>query len=347
MAELNEELIKAYEEAGLSLLDIIRSLEDGIGKRRQLLLFKRIDEIIIQLTAESATKMKDILSEEYKQGSREAIQQLDSQGVKEIDTSLRPIIHQNAVQEIMNDSFYSILEATENMGVDAKRRIEEATRKANQGSLIEGVSRRQATQDAVAELTEQQIIGIIAKNGAMIPIQAYMANVIQYNQRKAHVQGALNRIKENNMDLVYVNEVGITCEYCAMYQGRVYSISGNDPRFPKLDVEPPYHSHCVHSLSAWVEDYQDSDEKSRMVTLSNRPFRDNRTQKNIRAYERIQKEKSKRNITRKQWIRYKARMPDLPSLRTFASHKARDTEKYREWLSNFREIGFEIKERGG
>jgi hypothetical protein len=231
------------------------------------------------------------------------------------------------------------------MSADAKQRIENIVRNANSRSLIEGVSRRHATKDAIAELNSKGITGIIYKNGTVMPAEKYMANVIQYNQRKAHVDGSVNRMIENSQDLVYVNFVGITCERCAQYQGRVYSISGNDKRFPKLDVRPPYHGHCVHSTSVWVEEYQDEEDIKQALKDSNRPFTDNRTEKNIQKYEEIQRDKSKKNETRKQWIRYKARMPDLPDLRTFASHKARNTEKYREWLEDFRKIGLEIKER--
>lgn len=132
---------------------------------------------------------------------------------------------------ISDDGFYSILEASEHMSRDAKQRIEDAVRIANEQSLIEGVNRRQATQNAVAKVNKQGITGMIAKNGAEIPADKYMAGVVQYHQRKAHVTGTENMAVQNGQDLVYVNFVGITCSLCAKYQDRVYSISGNDKRF--------------------------------------------------------------------------------------------------------------------
>lgn len=188
---------------------------------------------------------------------------------------------------------------------------------------------------------------MVYKNGAVMPADKYMANVIHYHQRKAHVDGAINRMIENKQDLVYVNFVGITCEVCAKYQGRVYSISGNDKRFPKLEKRPPYHSHCVHNATPWVEEYQHEKDIKKAIKDSSRPFTDNRTERNIQKYEEIQREKSKKNETRKQWIRYKARMPDLPDLRTFASHKARNTKRYQLWMEEYRKIGHEIKDRSG
>jgi hypothetical protein len=126
----------------------------------------------------------------------------------------------------------------------------------------------------------------------------------------------------------------------------VYSISGNDGRFPKLDKRPPYHSHCVHSISAWIEEYKSEDEIKEAIKQSNRAFEDNRTERNIEKYEEIQRERARKNETYKQWLRYKARLPeDTPDLRTFASLKARNIKAYQDLQEAYREVGQHIKER--
>ncbi|MGM0971677.1 MAG: phage minor capsid protein [Bacillota bacterium] len=344
----NEKLIQMYQEANFYLLGLIRSLEEGPTKRRKEQLLRQIREIIANLSENAAETAREIIEESYKAGSTEAIRQLLAQGIAEeaIEPTLKTVIHVRAVQAIVDETFYRILEANDNMTADVKERIEEVVFRANRRSLIEGVSRRQATKDAIAEMTARGITGITAKNGAQIPVDKYMANVIQYHQRQAHVEGNLNRLAETGQDLVYVNSVGITCDICAKYQGRVYSISGNDDRFPKLTVKPPYHGHCVHSTSAWVEEYQDELDVKKALKDSNKPFIDSRTEANIRKYEKMQREKSKKNEARKQWIRYKARMPDLPDLKTFASQKSRNTKLYQEWMEDYRKIGGKIKKRG-
>ncbi len=342
-----EKLIQMYQEANFYLLGLIRSLEEGPTKKRKEQLLRQIQEIIASLSENAAQVSREIIEESYKAGSTEAIRQLMAQGIahEAIEPTLKTVIHVRAVQAMVDETFYRILEANDNMTADVKDRIEEVVFRANRSSLIQGVSRRQATKDAIAELTQKGITGITAKNGAQIPVDKYMANVIQYHQRQAHVEGNINRLIENGQDLVYVNKVGITCDICAKYQGRVYSISGNDKRFPALTARPPYHGHCVHSTSAWVEKYQDELDIKKAIKDSNKPFKDSRTEANIRKYEKMQQEKSKKNEARKQWIRYKARMPDLPDLKTFASHKARNTKQYQEWIEGYRKIGGEIKKR--
>ncbi|WP_339816799.1 phage minor capsid protein [Paenibacillus sp. FSL R7-0216] len=342
-----EKLIALYTRAGERLLELIRSLESGsYSRRRREKILQQIVEILAGLTDGAAQSMAELLAEAYKEGVDEAANSMISQGVpdEQINTVLEPLIHQQAVQAIMDESFLRILEATDNMSQDAKRRVEDAVRTATERMLTDSVNRRLATKEAVTRLTQQGITGIVTKNGARIPAEKYMAGVVQYNLRKAHVTGAENTIVQNGLDLVYVNYVGITCEYCAKYQGRVYSISGTHPRFPRLDARPPYHAHCVHSLSAWIEEYQNADDVERMIELSNRPFTDNRTEANIRRYNEIQRDKARKNETRKQWIRYKATLPnDTPNLRQFASLKARDAQTYRELQEAYRKANDQIK----
>lgn len=346
----SEKLIALYTQASEWLIELIRSLEAGnYSRRRKEKLLQQVDTILANLTDGAAQSMATLLAQAYKEGVGEAADSIRSQGVpkEQINTVLEPLIHQKAVQAIMDDSFFRILEATDNMSQDAKHRIEEVIRTATENMLTEGVSRRQATKEAIARMTEQGITGIVAKNGARIPADKYMNGVVQYNLRKAHVTGAENTIKQNGLDLVYVNFVGITCEYCAKYQGRVYSISGSDPRFPKLEKRPPYHSHCVHSISVWIEEYQPADELERMLVTSNRPFTDNRTEANIQRYNEIQRDKVRKNETRKQWMRYKAVLPnDTPNLKQFASQKARGIKKYSELQELYRKVNNEIKKQG-
>lgn len=343
-----DKLIALYTQAGERLIQLIRSLETGsYTQRRKERLLKQIDEILADLTDGSAQSMSELLAEAYKAGSREASGSMMAQGMAEnqVNTVLEPIIHQQAVQAIMDDTFFRILEATDNMSQDAKRRVEEVVRTATERMLSEGISRREATKEAIAKMTDQGITGIVAKNGARIPADKYMNGVVQYNLRKAHVTGAENTIVQNGLDLVYVNYVGITCEYCAKYQGRVYSISGNDSRFPKLEIRPPYHAHCVHSISAWIEEYQSPDEVERMIAASHRPFTDNRTEANIRRYNEIQLDKARKNETRKQWMRYKTVLPnDVPDLRTFASMKARGATAYKDLQELYRKANVINKE---
>lgn len=330
-----EEIVKLFAETDERLRLLVKQLENGnLSARRMEQLNQEIERIVSELAEQAGTNLSTLIGNEYRAGSQAVVNQIISTGVtKSINASVKSLNHQRAAQAIMDEAFYSILEATDHMSQDAKQRIKQAVQIANEKSLTLGMSRKEATKQAIADVNSKGITGIIAKNGAEIPADKYMAGVVHYHQRKAHVTGGINMAMQNGYDLVYVNYVGITCEHCARLQGRVYSLSGNDSRFPKMldEYKPPYHSHCVHSISVWIEEYQSEDEVRRIIELSNRLGEETRSEHHIKRYNELQKKKAQANATRKQWMRYKAVLPDeTPDLRIFASQKARETENYRE-----------------
>jgi hypothetical protein len=336
-----ELLVALYTSADERLRALIQSLvSSSPTQRRKQQLLRQVEQIIAELTGQAGTQMAQLTGESYRAGASSAVSSMTQAGIaiNSINETLKPLIHQRAAQAIMDEAFYSILEASDHMSADAKRRIEDVVRQANVRSLTEGVSRKQATRDAVVDLNNRGITGMVAKNGARIPVDKYMSGVVHYHQRKAHVTGQENLIVQNDLDLVYVNFVGITCEYCAVYQGRVYSISGQDKRFPKLEQRPPYHSHCVHSLSAWIEEYTPPNEVEQMVKQSNRPFADNRTEANINRYKELQRDKAKLNEDRKQFARYSAIAPDdtPKSLAAFRRMKYNNSVGWQELQGNYR-----------
>lgn len=128
-------------------------------------------------------------------------------------------------------------------------------------------------------------------------------------------------------DLVEVGVIGCTCDECAKLQGRVYSISGLNPNFPKLpqQIIENYGTHCENplycrSLYGNEEDmeiqiykYDKNGEchsvNVNAISYSNRPFTDNRTVFEKQRYKHWVADKEKRKkaeeryYSREYWIR--------------------------------------------
>lgn len=343
-----EDIVKLFSETDERLRLLVKQLEDGnISARRIEQLSREVERIVSELAEQAGTNLSTLISNEYRVGAQTVVNQIITNGIAStISSSVKSLNHRQAAQAIMDEAFYSILQATDFMAVDAKQRVKQAVQIANEKSLKLGMSRKEATKQAIVDVNSKGITGIIAKNGAEIPADKYMAGVVHYHQRKAHVTGGINMAMQNGYDLVFVNYVGITCEHCARLQGRVYSLSGNDPRFPKMldEYKPPYHSHCVHSISIWVEEYQSEEEIKRLIDLSNRLGEETRSEQHIKRYNELQKKKAQANATRKQWMRYKAVMPSsTPDLRTFASQKARSAQNYKDLQEMYKEANRIIK----
>lgn len=326
-----EEIIALYVQTDERLRALVEQLEAGNSNARLIAeLNLQIDLILTELTERAGHSLAALIGEEYRAGATAAVSQLAAAGIT-ANSSLKSVIHQRAAQAIMDEAFYSILKASEHMSEDSKQRITNAVRLANEKSLTLGMSRREATKQAIDEINSKGITGVIASNGAHIPADKYMNGVVHYHQRKAHVTGTENMAAQNGYDLVYVNYVGITCEHCARKQGRVYSLSGNDMRWPHMtdEYKPPYHSHCVHSMSIWIEEYQSPEEVARLLEISNKKDAETRSEQHIRRYKEIQAKKAQLNADRKQFDRYRKVVPETP--KSFSAFRQLKKNNHVRW----------------
>lgn len=117
-------------------------------------------------------------------------------------------------------------------------------------------------------------------------------------------QKVINDARLIKTDLLIMSAHGAACPKCAKYQGRVYSISGKCKMFPPVPIEffeyCGIHEGCGHSFFPYIHGVNDPDLKSTLrvhplqnklygkdiVTFSNRPFMDDRTDAAKQDYER-------------------------------------------------------------
>jgi hypothetical protein len=64
----------------------------------------------------------------------------------------------------------------------------------------------------------------------------------------AHSQAALVQSANYGTDLVQVSSHNTTTVICQEFEGKIFSISGKDKRFPVLTQVPPYHPNCLHLI---------------------------------------------------------------------------------------------------
>lgn len=107
--------------------------------------------------------------------------------------------------------------------------------------------------------------------------------------------------KKWNSDYVEMTNHGLTCGECAKYQGRVYSISGKDKRFPKLPdfilQSGKVHEGCHHALYPFF--YYDGCKTmsgNDPAIVSNRPFIDDRSDEKKELYDKRHIEKEQESI---------------------------------------------------
>lgn len=151
----------------------------------------------------------------------------------------------------------------------------------------------------------------------------------------------------NGYDLMKMSEHYPTCAECSKYQGRVYSISGKDNRFPPLSVVPNggiIHDGCKHTLAPYMAELQTAAELRRDIAFSKRPFVDTRPQVERALYERQQEQDRQMLRDVDNYRRLQAEIPDLApkSYAGFKRMKNARTPNYLKLVEAARIVGIEL-----
>ncbi|MDE6580481.1 MAG: hypothetical protein K2K41_08115, partial [Ruminiclostridium sp.] len=136
-------------------------------------------------------------------------------------------------------------------------------------------------------------------------------------------------------------------------QDRVYSISGNDKRFPPLSkaigVYKNIHPHCRHVIVGWAEMMYTPEEIQEAIKKSNRPWTDPRSGEEKQFYNELQKKNRQARDLQYQYERYKKRLgSDAPkSLYAFKRIKQAGGEKWEELQEKYRKAGVDNSRKSG
>ncbi len=116
---------------------------------------------------------------------------------------------------------------------------------------LENASRR--TGRLAALFSERAGAGnVININGRYYNLRSYARLVGNTRLAEAASEASFNAVLAMGNDLVQVSDHGRTDQICDEHAGKVYSISGADKRFPRLQRRPPFHPHCRHVLLPFI-----------------------------------------------------------------------------------------------
>lgn len=222
-----------------------------------------------------------------------------------------------------------------------------------------GKSIHQSVPAFVEALRREGVTAFTDKAGRNWSLHTYATMVSRTTSRQAEILSVVTQDPEH--DLYQISAHGTTCALCAPYEGRVYSRSGKDPRFPplsdafgKIDPAGPddltnswlnIHPNCLHALRPWTEAGRMPEELERIRRFSDprtNPYsRDPRTKAQIEAYRKKEQGRNRWLRDYRQWEKYRMALGDeVPkTFATFQKHKLADDEKYKGWLNNYRNRG--------
>jgi len=100
-----------------------------------------------------------------------------------------------------------------------------------------------------AEVGEALSSGKFVKAGSRhYKASTYAEMVARTKFHEAHSHAAIATAVNYGTDLIIISTHNTTTEICLPYEGKVFSITGADKRFPVLDLYPPFHPDCLHLM---------------------------------------------------------------------------------------------------
>jgi hypothetical protein len=137
--------------------------------------------------------------------------------------------------------------------LDGYRRI---ISEASLRGVITGTeTRRTAAQMALRRFARQGVTGFIDKAGRNWMLESYTEMATRTGAGHAMLEGHLQTYQAAGRDLVIVSDAPEECPRCRPHEGRVFSISGKDKRYPSLSSARTaglFHANCRHRLHPYI-----------------------------------------------------------------------------------------------
>lgn len=347
-------LIEIYREAQARLAEIVTG-NYGAGTRTYYnSVLKQLERLMKELEAETGQYISTEIPRQYKKALDDTYAYFKRNNLQMKRPDMFSHIHSDAVSELANEMRYHINQGISIAGRRVMRYLDTARDNALRQAGLRSAALKAAAGQTVADM-QKDLMQRLANDGFLtvqygtgkrayqVGLDSYAAMVARSTTREAGNLARENQLAENGYDLMMMTEHYPTCEACAVLQGRVYSISGRDKRFPPLSRAFPsgyrnVHPNCRHVMTYWIEEMQSPEEIRTALARSNAPFTDNRSDEEIALYSKQQADSRRMRADRSQFERYRQRLgEDAPkSFHTFRRIKNADGQKWKEMQSLYR-----------
>lgn len=234
---------------------------------------EKIDRLVKMLNRAAVKWSKNAVPEAYDKGYSISKTRLEILGAQKND-EVSEKIHEQAIEDQTDITMNDLIKANQSIKVNVATflylarqaamglaqfqafdmRDEEVIDELLGDALRKGETRGYAKK-AIREhfrkrFGEAQFIRINARNYNM---RKYADLVAKTRLRTVQTKAVLNSCKQYENDLVEVSSHNTVCEYCGIYEGNVYSLSGSHPIYPYLDAYTPFHPRCQHNIAPTSE----------------------------------------------------------------------------------------------
>ena|GEM_PF-852624 len=355
MAAKDDYLAEVFRQAQLTLIRIITGSSGAGTKTYYNTVLRQLEKLMRQLSAETGKFIDMTIPAAYREGLDAVYDYFTRNGLAMKQPDMFARINSDAVHELCSEMQHHIDSGISQAGRRVIRYVDSARDNALRQSglrssavkIAAGQTVRDMQKELTKRLTEEGFLTVQYGSGDkayQVSLESYAAMVSRSTTREAGNLARENQLIHNGYDLMMMTEHYPTCPVCAMLQGRVYSISGNDKRFPPLSraFSSGYknvHPNCSHVMTPWIEELQSPEELKEALEKSGRPFQDLRSEEERALYSQQQAQARQLRADRSQFQRYKARLGDkAPSgFAQFRKLKTAGGEPWKELAKSYRE----------
>ena len=123
-----------------------------------------------------------------------------------------------------------------------------------QDTITEGKARYSASSRIYEYLRLKLLDGqFIDRAGRHFNLKDYSKMVARTRLREAQSECVEKTCEQYENDLVQFSKHYESCEICKPMEGKIYSLSGRHPTYPKLEKKPPIHPNCEHNINPTSE----------------------------------------------------------------------------------------------
>ena len=251
-------LTKTLETAYSSILkEITTATNFGVANRKAILA--QIEKKLEGLGVNVQEFLKTQLTDQYKSGANAAVKQLRNVGADVSVSEGFNRVHTNAIAALVDDASRAFGESLTGIDRSAQLLLGKVSREALTQQLAEGIIGGKATREVTKiikqTLEEQGLTALIDKGGKTWQLDTYAEMLYRTKSVEARNRGLMNRMVENDYDLVQVSDHNSSHPACAEWEGVILSATGATPGYDTVaDAEAAglFHPNCQHAINVLI-----------------------------------------------------------------------------------------------
>ena len=257
-----DELIKIVnklDSAGRSV--VLESIGTELTDTKKKVFVEKIKLSALAADKEIKSWLVGSVAEMYVSGVNTADEKIEKYGIKtgagkitaEVLKGAKDMSpHLAAVNNLLSDAYLDFGSSMTGYVRGSEHIINDTMKRQIQQKLatgrLDGAGIKEITKIVKENLGDQGFTVLIDKGGHHWKLQNYSEMLARTHLIKANNEATINRALDFDIDIMEVSSHNTECPICKPYEGKKFSISGNSKEYDKLEIQPPYHPNCKHSL---------------------------------------------------------------------------------------------------